>query len=246
MSLVKYFIRLDDACPTMDSRKWTAIERILDKYNIKPLVGIVPNNKDYQLMFDSPDNSFWAKAREWQNKGWSIALHGYDHVYLSSSGGINPFWNRSEFAGVPIDIQKLKIKEGISILAKNHIKAEYFFAPSHTFDENTLKALRSESDIKKISDTFTLSPYKRLGFSFFPQQFGGFKNIIIPGYWTFCFHPNTMSDEGISAFERFIQLYRNRFCDFSEFNNLSLQEKMSYLDKLINNIALKYKTRTGH
>lgn len=246
MSLIKYFIRLDDACSTMDSKKWQAIEFILDKYNIKPLVGIVPNNKDPQLIIDTPDIKFWSKARCWQKKGWSIALHGYDHVYLSNEGGINPFWNRSEYAGVPIEEQKRKIKEGISVFIENNIRADYFFAPSHTFDENTLFALESESMIRNISDTFSLYPYKRLGFNFFPQQFGGFRNILVPGYWTFCFHPNIMSDEGISAFERFIQLYRNRFCDFSEFDNVYVRESMSYLEKLINKLVLKYKTRDGH
>ena len=41
-----YLIRLDDACPTMDVVKWDKIEKMLDKYHIKPMVGIVPANND--------------------------------------------------------------------------------------------------------------------------------------------------------------------------------------------------------
>ena len=42
----KYLIRLDDACPTMDWGKWRRMERILDKYKVKPMVGIIPENND--------------------------------------------------------------------------------------------------------------------------------------------------------------------------------------------------------
>ena len=43
----KFIIRLDDACPTMDKKKWDKIEKILNELNIKPLVAIIPNNKDF-------------------------------------------------------------------------------------------------------------------------------------------------------------------------------------------------------
>ena len=76
----KYLIRLDDACPTMDKMKWDRIEEILDKFNIKPLVGIIPANNDSELFINEYDSTFWNKARLWQLKGWSIALHGYDQI----------------------------------------------------------------------------------------------------------------------------------------------------------------------
>lgn len=42
----KYLIRLDDACPTMDAKKWQRIEDVFDTYGIRPMVGIIPANKD--------------------------------------------------------------------------------------------------------------------------------------------------------------------------------------------------------
>src|ERR1035437_7188658 len=131
-----YLIRIDDACPTMDKRKWDRIEEILDKYRIKPMVGIVPNNQDIDLFVNEYDEFFWEKARTWQKKDWTIALHGYDHVYLTNKGGINPVHNRSEFAGLSLRKQEEKIEKGISILNEHNLHANYFFAPSHTFDEN--------------------------------------------------------------------------------------------------------------
>lgn len=43
---VEYCIRLDDACPQMNAEKWARIERILDKYKVKPIVGVIPENRD--------------------------------------------------------------------------------------------------------------------------------------------------------------------------------------------------------
>ena len=43
---VEYCIRLDDACPQMNAEKWARIERILDKYKVRPIVGVIPENRD--------------------------------------------------------------------------------------------------------------------------------------------------------------------------------------------------------
>lgn len=44
-----YILRLDDASEYMDVDKWQRMETLLDKYNIKPLVGIIPDNQDPSL-----------------------------------------------------------------------------------------------------------------------------------------------------------------------------------------------------
>ena len=63
-----YLIRLDDACPTMDSERWTYMESLLDKYEIKPMVGIVPDNQDNNLKIEKKDCDFWRKAQKWEKK----------------------------------------------------------------------------------------------------------------------------------------------------------------------------------
>ena len=45
-----YLIRLDDASEYMDLEKWTRISNLLDKYGIKPIFGIIPNNRDDTLI----------------------------------------------------------------------------------------------------------------------------------------------------------------------------------------------------
>lgn len=39
-------LRLDDACEKRDLVKWDRIEVILDKYQIKPIVGVIPHCLD--------------------------------------------------------------------------------------------------------------------------------------------------------------------------------------------------------
>lgn len=232
---MKYLIRLDDACPTMHRNNWKRMEEMLDQYKIRPLVGIIPHNEDTNQQIDSEDPDFWKKALNWEKKGWAIALHGYNHVYISSDSGINPLWNRSEFAGVPLEIQKDKIKKGVSILKNNGISPNYFFAPSHTYDQNTLKALRECSDIRIISDTIATQPYKWNDFIFLPQLGGSCKNMIIPGTWTFCFHPSAMDDIDFSNLEIFILKNRDQFVSFQDIKFENIKSK-SLISKLLSSI----------
>lgn len=200
-----YIIRLDDACSYLDAEKWQRIETLLDKYSIKPIVAIIPNCED-PLIRDKyvKDESFWDKARTWQEKGWTIALHGYSHVYINRNAkGINPINDFSEFAGVALNKQKEKIRKGLEIFKKQGLTTSIFVAPAHSFDDNTLRALEEESNIRIISDTFARDIYWQNGFYFIPQQCGAFRKLpfnIVTG----CYHPNTMSNDNFTKLEAFI------------------------------------------
>lgn len=228
----KYLIRLDDACSTMDSECWLKMEHLLDKYGVRPMVGIIPSNADPNQMIDKEDGLFWEKASAWQSKGWTIALHGFDHCYISSKAGINPLWNRSEFAGISLEQQRQKIGDGVTILKKHGLNPKYFFAPSHTFDENTLQALRECSDIRIISDTIATRPYRKGEFVFIPQIGGHCVNMPLSGVYTFCFHPNTMTNTDFDSLESFIKLHNSEFCGFDELELNGVREK-SLKDKFI-------------
>lgn len=226
----KYLIRLDDACPTMNHQNWESIELILDKYGIKPMVGIIPNNEDEKQTIDPIDALFFGRngsVSRWVSKKWAIALHGYNHCYTSSDGlkGLNPMWTKSEFSGLTLQEQKEKISQGLSILLKNGIFPQYFFAPSHTFDENTLNALRSESNIRIISDTIGFRPYKYKDFVFIPQFGGTCKKALFPGIYTFCLHPSVMSEAQIRHTEDFIKKHREDFIGFSDLDLTRICDK---------------------
>lgn len=232
--MIQYLIRLDDACPTMDAAKWQRMEDMLDRYGVRPMVGVIPANSDPKQKIDSEDTAFWTKVKSWVNKGWAISLHGYDHCYISNDGmkGLNPLWERSEFAGVPLEKQKEKIHEGVKIFRSHGIDPKYFFAPSHTYDNNTLRALKEESNIRIISDTIATKPYRYDDFIFIPQLGGHCTNIPIPGIWTFCLHPSVMSDNDFSLSEEFLRKNRSQFMTFDDINTDNLSSK-SLISRLL-------------
>lgn len=212
----KYLIRLDDACPYMSLVKWTQMEKILDKFGVKPLVGLIPNNEDSATCIDKEDPNFWSLVKTWEQKGWTMALHGYNHVCTTNNGGLNPVHKRSEFAGLPLEEQQYKISQGYSILKKNDIEPEWFFAPSHTFDENTLGAIKLCTSIKYVSDMIATKPYISYGLTFVPCQMGRLREMPISGYWCACYHPNIMKDEEFEMLESFLATHKDDFISFAE------------------------------
>jgi len=225
--MTKYILRLDDACPFRDLNKWDRMEKLLDKYHIKPLVGIIPHCEDPELLKYNEDASFWNTAESWVSKGWTIALHGYNHVYTTNSGGLNPINSRSEFAGESLQIQKEKIRNGVKILQDHNIEPLVFFAPSHTFDENTLISLKEESNIRIISDTIAFDSYKSKSFTFVPQQSGKARKLPFKTV-TFCYHPNQMTDNEFCQLEKFIE--RN---EFSSFPTTLCKRRKNIFDKVL-------------
>ena len=242
----QYLIRLDDACPTMDHSQWKRMEKILDKFSIKPMVGVIPHNEDPAQLIDPADGDFWTKVKEWEKKGWTIALHGYNHCYDCNGGmkGLNPMWKRSEFAGLPLEEQKGKIHKGVAIMREQGVNPKYFFAPSHTFDEDTLEALRQESDIRVVSDTIGRYPYKKGDFWFVPQILGHCAKFPFSGIYTFCFHPNTMSDGAFENMENFLKTYHKNFISFDDVD-LQRYGNKKIADKFLSWVFFSYRRLRG-
>lgn len=207
-------MRLDDASEYMDIDRWKHIQELLDYYEIKPIVGIIPDNQDEQLVgiYDK-DHLFWEKTNRWIKNGWIPAQHGCEHRYVTSQGGINPVNKKSEFAGLPYEIQAEKIERGWRILKAHGVKPEIFFAPSHTFDENTLRAIRDKTDIRVISDTIAYDVYEKDDFWFIPQQSGKVRSLPFK-LVTFCYHPNTMEAKDYDILEAFIKNKGKQFVTF--------------------------------
>ena len=211
-SRAQYLLRLDDACPTQDRQKWDAIEGVLRRHLIRPIVAIIPANADRSLMRDQPDTSFWQRARSWESDGWMIALHGYSHSLRSSGRGMVPVGRRSEFVGLPRDEQRKRVREGVRLLAAQGITPEAWVAPAHGFDRFTLEALTAESAIRVISDSFARRPIVRHGFVWIPQQLWHPREMA-RGLWTICLHPNEMNDTSIQNLDTFIAGRRTFFID---------------------------------
>lgn len=212
----RYLLRLDDASEYSDQEKWRRMETLLDRYDIRPIAGIIPDNHDLALVENYPrDEAFWQTVARWQQKGWTLALHGCTHEYITEDGGLNPVNHRSEFAGVPLEEQCAKIRRGVAVLREHGIQPALFFAPSHTFDANTLEALRRESEIRVISDTVANDVYEQDGFYFIPQQSGRVRRLPF-ALVTFCYHPNMMSDGDFEELEQFLVQNKARFAVYDK------------------------------
>lgn len=198
----KYLFRLDDANAYSNFKKWSAIESIFQKYDIKPIVAVVPDNKDPKLMFQKLDSNFWSRVKDWDDKGWEIAMHGYQHVFhrVNRLENIIPFYNRSEFSGLSLLEQKEKIEKSQEIFLLNGFAPKVWVAPAHAYDKNTLKAISSLTEIKIVSDGISLFPFFSQGFSFLPQQLWKIKKKYF-GLWTVCLHPDSMTDKEIIELE---------------------------------------------
>lgn len=186
----KYIIRLDDACPTNNLDKWNSVESVLDTCAIKPIVCVVPDNRDQGLHYAPYDDNYWNRVKRWQDKGWYMAMHGCNHTFITKSRGLIPINPYSEFADVAIDLQRKKIRDGYSILLSHGIKPIIWVAPAHSFDKNTLKVLEEETDIRIVSDGLAYFPYSENGFFWIPQQLWGYERKKI-GVWTLCTHIDT-------------------------------------------------------
>lgn len=201
----RYLVRFDDICPTMNWRMWERIEGVLKELGIKPILAVVPDNRDPSLYSDPPKEEFWEQVRRWQANGWFIALHGYQHLYETQDAGllgINPF---SEFAGLPYDVQKAKLTSALRILSDQRVRANGWVAPAHSFDATTVKVLL-ELGIDVISDGFYRWPIRRLGATWLPQQVWRFRSMPA-GVWTVCVHHNTMSEASFEAFRTALQRF---------------------------------------
>ena len=84
---MKIAIRMDDITPDMDWVKFEKFKAILDKHGVKPLIGVVPDNKDVKLKKNEPRKDFWEYIKSLQNDGWIVAMHGFNHVYTTKESG---------------------------------------------------------------------------------------------------------------------------------------------------------------
>ena len=229
-------IRIDDIAANMNWNYMDKCEKIFDDLKIKPLLGVIPDNKDPELLRYQLNEKFWDRVRDWKNKGWEISMHGLSHLYEIKTNKKDYFnyGGDSEFYGLDFDIQKNKIKLGIEKFKNEKIKVRSFFAPNHTYDLNTLRALR-ESGIKIIVDGYGLFPYTEHDLFFVPQLF--YKEIFLPfGIQSTQIHLNYWSDEYFDSFKKFIFKNKENILDLEQ---ILMLNKSNRIKRVINNSVEK-------
>lgn len=199
---MKIAVRLDDITPAMDWDKFQAFASLLDEFAIKPLIGVVPDNRDENLNRGTAREDFWAYVKKRQTEGWVVAQHGWQHVYTQHKGGVFPLNDFSEFAGVPYEQQLTMLEQGKEILAAQGIVTDLFMAPAHSYDHNTLRALR-QAGFCGLTDGFGKGPYQWRGLTFYPISFR-LENSLKKekGITTMVVHTNTESAQDMEKYRK--------------------------------------------
>ncbi|MGC1687103.1 MAG: DUF2334 domain-containing protein [Candidatus Acidiferrales bacterium] len=227
----QYLLRFDDICPTMNWHVWNDVEKILCDCDVKPILAVVPDNQDEALRVSPPNSKFWDRARKWQAGGWTIALHGWQHRFVTTDSGLLGIQPYSEFAGLSRPEQKSKLQSGISVFEKEGIKSKVWIAPAHSFDATTIELL-VESGFRYLSDgSFLLPHVDRFGMMWIPQQLWSFRRRPL-GVWTICFHINHWTGEDLRALRTNIARFRQSITTFSVIANRYRDRQDTILDSV--------------
>ena len=210
----RYLIRFDDITPGMAWSKFKPFEAVADELNLPFLVGVVPDCRDSTLVVEPERADFWAGLREKAAKGWTIAQHGYTHIYATKERGLLGIGRKSEFAGLPYAKQFEKLANGKEIMMREGVWHGVFMAPSHSFDANTLKALKA-LDFSAITDGYGFFAYDVDGLIALPQLLARPLGLGL-GVETICLHVNTMSDASIARMVGFIREHRSSIIGFGD------------------------------
>ena len=209
-------IRLDDIAENMNWDLMEKSELLFEEYGIKPILGVIPNNKDNELLSYSKKNNFWEQVRNWRDKGWEIAMHGYTHVYdkICKNEDYFNYGGGSEFCGHTLETQISRIKNGLQKFKNEKIKIRSFFAPNHTYDKNTFIALKNFR-INEVIDGYGLMPYIENDIKFIPQLF--YKVFVLPfGIQTLQIHLNYWEQKDFDNFEKFIKKHSNKIITYDQ------------------------------
>jgi predicted deacetylase len=245
----RYYLRLDDAHERMHLKNWKKIESLCIKYDIKPLVALIPNNKDSEICFETNTNNINIDdtVKRWYQADWCIGIHGYNHdlVSINPLRNILPLNNVSEFVHLSKPLIHNKLVSAVDNFKKRNIKTEIFVPPAHSYNVATLKILQESTDIKIVSDGWDFLPFVENGITFLPQQLWKFRRMYF-GHWTICLHPSSMCDVEFEMLEGSLKRHSNKFGSFVELMEISQNyktRKNSRIFKQIWKILLQMKRR---
>ena len=226
--MVKYFFRLDDIAPNMNWDNFNAALEIFKRNNIKPLIAVIPDLRDPKLLNYPVNSNFWPIIKELNGNGWIIAQHGYRHLAIGG-GGVLQIHKSGEFGGLGFKDQEVMISAGKKIMEAQTFIPNVFVAPRHSFDKNTLGALK-QNNFNFISDGIALWPFKKWGLVWLPQILWRPRKGML-GLITVALHTNTMSREDLKNTEKFIEKNRDKIGDFSEL--MEWHEKSGFIKKFL-------------
>ncbi len=204
----QYLLRFDDLCPTIRRTRWEQFRSLIEKFGVRPILAVVPDNQDRELQRSPADPEFWSQLRAMEAAGAAIAVHGYRHLCQSRGRSLLGLHRRTEFAGVALETQRDWICAGFRILRDQGLNPRLWIAPRHGFDRNTIRVL-NDVGVEHISDGFARVPYRRYGINWIPQQLWG-PVVKTKGLWTVCIHPHAASSNDVERLQWFLENHRTQ------------------------------------
>ncbi len=147
-----------------------------------------------------------------------------------------PFNSDSEFAGLSYEEQSDLLTRSYKIFAENGIHPWIFMAPSHTFDEQTLSALKDSTPIRIVTDGLSYRCFSKGDIGFIPQQFGSLRAPLF-GLNTYCLHPNTIEVGFLDRLEAFLDLHEDSIASFKCLASHSFETE-TFQDRLVRQLLL--------
>jgi len=238
----QYLLRFDDLCPTMSRPGWMRFKPLLEEFGVKPILAVVPDNRDADLEVSGADVEFWSEMRAMEAAGASIGLHGYRHLSGARGQSLVPMHRATEFAGIPEETQRAWIRAGLEILRGHGLNPCVWVAPRHGFDGNTLRALRSEG-LGVLSDGFARVPFVRGGVTWIPQQ------LWAPvekraGLWTMVVHANSAPDELVGQLRAFLEGHVEEFTSVERVVKELRPERLGFAEGIYETMAV-WRLRTS-
>ena len=204
-------VRMDDICPQMNIMKFERYFSMLKDLGIKPLLGVIPCCKDISFIAES-DPYFWKKMKDLRDAGCTIAMHGVHHVYTSANKGLVCNRPMSEFAGLSLESQIKLLSFGKRVMGENGLDTNIFMPPGHSYDINTLKAMK-ECGFRFLSDGRSFHPYEKEGIRCIPTS-TGYRLHFKRGMLTVCIHSDAEEERSFLLTKRFLEKNRDRIISF--------------------------------
>ena len=214
---MKCILRLDDITESSDWSYLSQVEKVLDKYNIKPLIGVVPINGDKKIIANNNHisrNMFFSKVKKMQEKGYTIAMHGvYHSLKNTSEKSIVDINSYGELTDLCYQDKYSQLNLGLKTLNDRKITTNVYMPPAHWIDKDTIDILK-KNGFKYVTDGLFAYPRKIDEMWFIPQQMWRVRRVKIPGIFTICLHINNETQASINNLIDFLEENHNDFVDF--------------------------------
>lgn len=227
----KILVRIDDVSDRMNEERFMEYIAFFYSLGIKPMLGVIPQCEDEEMNYGKVER-FWEKMRNFKADGYIIAMHGCKHVYTTSKRGLVSLRPLSEFSGIPLQKQIAMIRESHQIMQQHGMETKWFMAPGHSYDMNTILALR-ENGFSYITDGKARRVYMMDGITFVPAT-STWKYHWYGGVLTICLHPNTDSERSFAQMKAFISANIDKVTTFEKvIEDNAFDYRLSRIEELI-------------